>query len=129
MMSFLQDNYLNIIIVAVLVVIVGLIIKSLIKQKKNGGACTGNCASCHSSCGSKSNLVKTTLKIDGMMCTMCESHINEAIRQSFKVKKVKSSHTNGTTIIISKHRLDENLLKETIAKTGYELKEINFELT
>ena len=34
-----------------------------------------------------------TLKIDGMMCGMCESHINESIRNNFSVKKVTSSHT------------------------------------
>ena len=26
-----------------------------------------------------------TLKIDGMMCGMCESHINESIRNNFSV--------------------------------------------
>ncbi len=128
MISFIQENLLNIIIIAILILIIGLIIKSLIKQKKNGGGCTGNCSSCHSSCNTKKQLVKTTLKIDGMMCTMCESHINEAVRKSFKVKKVKSSHINGTTVIISEHRLDDELLKKTIADTGYELKSISFEL-
>lgn len=128
MISFIQENLLNIIIIAILILIIGLIIKSLIKQKKNGGGCTGDCSSCHSSCNTKKQFVKTTLKIDGMMCTMCESHINEAIRNAFKVKKVKSSHINGTTVIISEHRLDDELLKKTIADTGYELKSISFEL-
>lgn len=128
MISFIQENLLNIIIIAILILIIGLIIKSLIKQKKNGGGCTGDCSSCHSSCNTKKQLVKTTLKIDGMMCTMCESHINEAIRNAFKVKKVKSSHINGTTVIISEHRLNDELLKKTIADTGYELKSISFEL-
>lgn len=128
MISFIQENLLNIIIIAILILIIGLIIKSLIKQKKNGGGCTGNCSSCHSSCNTKKQLVKTTLKIDGMMCTMCESHINETVRKAFKVKKVKSSHINGTTVIISEHRLDDELLKKTIADTGYELKSISFEL-
>ena len=128
MISFIQENLLNIIIIAILILIIGLIIKSLIKQKKNGGGCTGDCSSCHSSCNTKKQLVKTTLKIDGMMCTMCESHINEAVRKACKVKKVKSSHINGTTVIISEHRLDDELLKKTIADTGYELKSISFEL-
>ena len=128
MISFIQENLLNIIIIAILILIIGLIIKSLIKQKKNGGGCTGDCSSCHSSCNTKKQLVKTTLKIDGMMCSMCESHINEAGRKAFKVKKVKSSHINGTTVIISEHRLDDELLKKTIADTGYELKSISFEL-
>ena len=32
-------------------------------------------------------MVKTTLKIDGMMCGMCESHVNDAIRNAFPVKE------------------------------------------
>ena len=28
-----------------------------------------------------------TLKIDGMMCGMCEAHMNDLIRKNFKVKK------------------------------------------
>ena len=31
-------------------------------------------------------MTQTTLKIDGMMCGMCESHINDAIRKEFPVK-------------------------------------------
>ena len=31
-------------------------------------------------------MTQTTLKIDGMMCGMCESHINDAIRKEFQVK-------------------------------------------
>ena len=37
-------------------------------------------------------MYKTTLKIDGMMCGMCESHINDTIRKAAPVKKVTSSH-------------------------------------
>ena len=33
-------------------------------------------------------MVKTVLKIDGMMCGMCEAHMNDLIRKNFKVKKV-----------------------------------------
>ena len=36
-------------------------------------------------------MIKTTLKIDGMMCGMCESHMNDVIRKNFKIKKVTSS--------------------------------------
>ena len=31
-------------------------------------------------------MYKTTLKIDGMMCGMCESHINDTIRKAVPVK-------------------------------------------
>lgn len=33
-------------------------------------------------------MVKTILKIDGMMCGMCEAHINDCIRRAFDVKKL-----------------------------------------
>ena len=33
-------------------------------------------------------MLKTVLKIDGMMCGMCESHMNDLIRKNCKVKKV-----------------------------------------
>ena len=40
----------NVIIVLLLTVIVSLIIRSLWKQHKNHGGCTGNCTSCHQNC-------------------------------------------------------------------------------
>lgn len=72
-------------------------------------------------------MIKTTLEIDGMMCGMCESHINDAIRNSFDVKKVNSSHTKGETVIVSKEALDEDKIKSVIDKTGYELKSVSSE--
>ncbi len=53
-------------------------------------------------------MTKTTLEVDGMMCGMCESHVNEAIRKALDVKKVSSSHSKGRTEIISENPLDEN---------------------
>ena len=64
-------------------------------------------------------MIKTTLKIDGMMCGMCESHMNDVIRKNFKVKKVTSSHSRGETVILSETPIDEGKLREAITKTGY----------
>ena len=36
-------------------------------------------------------MVKTVLKVDGMSCGMCESHMNDLVRSLFPVKKVSSS--------------------------------------
>ena len=52
-------------------------------------------------------MIQTTLNIDGMMCGMCESHINDAVRRDFPVKKVTSSHSKGTCVILSEEPLDE----------------------
>ena len=35
-------------------------------------------------------MFKTTVGIEGMMCGMCEAHVNDAIRKAFDVKKVKA---------------------------------------
>ena len=51
-------------------------------------------------------MYKTTLKIDGMMCGMCESHINDTIRKAAAVKKVSSSHTKGEAVVITEEPLD-----------------------
>lgn len=69
-------------------------------------------------------MVKITMSIDGMMCGMCESHVNDAIRRSFKVKKVTSSHSKKQTVIISENDIDDSLLREAIAQTGYGIKSI-----
>ena len=69
-------------------------------------------------------MTQITLKIDGMMCGMCESHINDAIRGHFTVKKVTSYHTKGETVILTENDIDEEKLKAVIGETGYELKSI-----
>lgn len=68
--------------------------------------------------------MKITLEIEGMMCGMCESHINNTIRSNFTVKKVKSSHRKGKTIITTEENIDKEALKNVIAETGYTLKSI-----
>ena len=66
-------------------------------------------------------MVKTVLKIDGMMCGMCESHMNDLIRKNFKVKKVISSAKDGETVIISDTDIDIPFAKKEIKAIGYEL--------
>ena len=66
-------------------------------------------------------MIETKLKIDGMMCGMCESHINDAVRRAFSVKKVTSSHSKGETVILSEEPLDEEALRAAIKATGYDL--------
>ena len=64
-------------------------------------------------------MIKTTLKIEGMMCGMCEAHINDAVRRAFRVRKVSSSHSKGETVILSDQPLDTEKLKLTVNATGY----------
>ena len=66
-------------------------------------------------------MIKTVLKIDGMMCGMCESHMNDVVRKSCSPKKVNSSAKNGETVVISEAPLDIPYLKQQIKDIGYEL--------
>ena len=64
-------------------------------------------------------MVRTVVKVDGMMCSMCEAHINDAIRRSFDVKKVKSNRKKKETVIESAEPLDPQKVREAIEQTGY----------
>ncbi len=64
-------------------------------------------------------MLKITLKIDGMMCGMCESHVNDAVRRAFPVKKVTSSHRKGETVILTEADIPEQKLREVVEATGY----------
>lgn len=68
-----------------------------------------------------------TVKIDGMMCGMCESHINDVIRKTVPdAKKVKSSHTKGIATFLAEE-VDEAKLVQAIAETGYTALEVSSE--
>jgi len=54
-----------------------------------------------------------------MMCGMCESHVNDAVRREFPVKKVTSSHKKGETVILTEADIPEQKLREAVEATGY----------
>lgn len=72
-------------------------------------------------------MTKITVTVDGMMCGMCESHVNDAVRRAFPVKKVTSSHSKGQTVILTDSSIDEDALRAAIGATGYEVKAVSKE--
>lgn len=64
-------------------------------------------------------MLKITIQVDGMACSMCESHVNDAIRRAFPVKKVTSFHKKGETVILTENDLDEIAIRDALAPTGY----------
>lgn len=71
---------------------------------------------------------KVTVKVDGMMCGMCEAHINDTIRKVYpKAKKVSSSKNKGESTFIIDGEPDEGKIKAAIDETGYEYKGLSFE--
>ena len=69
-------------------------------------------------------MVKTTVKIEGMVCAMCEAHVNDAVRNNFTVKSVKADKDKGQAEIVSDAELDAAKLKGIISETGYTVGEI-----
>ena len=72
-------------------------------------------------------MYKTTVEIDGMMCGMCESHINDAIRAKMSVKKVSSSHKKGETVIISEYKLTSEMIADALDGSGYTVMSVTCE--
>ena len=70
---------------------------------------------------------KYTIQVDGMMCGMCESHVNDAVRKAFPVKKVTSSRSKKETVVITEMELDQETLRAAISVTGYDVGEIRKE--
>lgn len=65
-------------------------------------------------------MIKTTLKIEGMMCGMCEAHICEAIRKAVpSARKVSASRSKGEATFLTEEAPDEAALKAAIDATGY----------
>ena len=63
---------------------------------------------------------KITVKIDEMMCGMCEAHICDTIRRTFPdAKKVSASRKSGEAAFLSENDIDEEALKKAITDTGY----------
>ena len=70
---------------------------------------------------------KYTVHVEGMMCGMCESHVNDAVRKVVPVKKVTSSRSKKETVVITETELDQEALRAAISATGYEVGEIRKE--
>ena len=64
-------------------------------------------------------MFKITVGVDGMMCNMCEAHMNDAFRNNFKVKKVSSSHKDKKCEIIAPEAIPQDKIESVVKETGY----------
>lgn len=139
MQEWFSNNIGTILAGVIVLVIVAAIIIGMIRRKKSGKPvidCGGECSKCGGGCSHSSGtsgandipvsatekgMFRTVIGIDGMMCSMCESHMNDCIRNNFDVKRVISSFKKGETVVLSKEPLDEEKTKEEIGKIGYKV--------
>lgn len=72
-------------------------------------------------------MLKIIIQVDGMMCGMCKSHVNNAIRKAFPVRKAASSHSRGETLILTETDISEAALRSTVKAAGYVAKAVDKE--
>ena len=72
-------------------------------------------------------MYKTTVTVEGMMCHMCEKHVNEALSKAFAAENPVSDHTANKTEFISAEKPDEAKVKEVIEAAGYTVKAVHTE--
>ena len=69
----------------------------------------------------ETNTMTKTMKIEGMMCPMCEKHTREALEKLDGVESAVASHTEGTAVVtLSKDVADEALTK-AVTDAGYKV--------
>lgn len=67
----------------------------------------------------KTSLKLVKMTIEGMRCSMCESHVNECLLKVEGVYKAKSSHVRSLSKAVVSSSLDASLLKKAVEKDGY----------
>ena len=72
-------------------------------------------------------MIQYTVEVEGMQCGMCESHVNDAVRKAFPVKRVASSRSKSETTVLAERELDEGALRAAVSAAGYEVGEIRKE--
>ena len=65
-------------------------------------------------------MIRTTLKIEGMLCGMCEAHVCDAIRKAVPAaKKVTASRAKKEATFVTDGAVDADALKAAVDATGY----------
>ena len=64
-------------------------------------------------------MIRITVKVDGMMCGMCEAHVNDAIRRALPVQKVASNHKKKETVILTEQDIPDDCIASVITESGY----------
>ena len=64
-------------------------------------------------------MIRITARVDGMMCGMCEAHVNDAVRKALPVKKVTSNRKKKETVILTEQDIPDSVIEATITASGY----------
>lgn len=70
-------------------------------------------------------MYRTTATVEGMMCKMCEAHVEDAVRKAFPVERVSASHAANRLVILSETPVGEAALRRAIGETGYRIGDVS----
>ena len=72
----------------------------------------------------EANLMKKTIKIEGMMCCKCEGHVNKALAAMEGVTVEKVDHEAGVAVVECAAGVSDDALKAAVEEAGYDFKGI-----
>lgn len=72
-------------------------------------------------------MYKTTVVVDGMHCSMCESQVKSLVMKILPDAKLSASHRKGTLTVEGSFIPSGNLLRKALKDGGYEVKDISTE--
>lgn len=68
----------------------------------------------------KTNIETIEVTISGMTCDACQNHVNHAVNDIGGIVDVKTSYTNGNSIIqFDKTKTNQEQIKKAVNSTGY----------
>ena len=62
---------------------------------------------------------KYSLNVEGMMCGMCEAHVQDAVRKVVPTAKKVKANRKKNLVTFKAEEVDKELLIKTITETGY----------
>lgn len=67
------------------------------------------------------NVMKKTLKVEGMKCAHCEGHVKSALEEIAGVASASASHESGTVVVELSDDVSDDALKEKVEAQGYKV--------
>ena len=69
----------------------------------------------------RGNVMKKTIKIEGMMCPHCEAHVKSALESIDGVESATPSHKDGNAVVVLTKDVADDILKSTVEAQGYKV--------
>jgi len=67
---------------------------------------------------------KYSLNVEGMMCGMCEAHVQDAVRKVVPTAKKVKANRKKNIVTFKAEEVDKELLIKTITETGYTVSDL-----